>query len=73
VGGEGGQSQPQRRLPDGRSRASPANELCETELPLSRLLGIINQTVGGRMLEALSVARLGPEDPRPAKLQPEAT
>jgi hypothetical protein len=47
--------------------------LCETELPLSRLLGIINQTVGGRMLEALSVARMGLEDPRPAKLQPEAT
>jgi hypothetical protein len=63
----------QPRLPDGPSRASPTNELCETELPLSCLSGIINQTVGGRMLEALSVARMGLEDPRPAKLQPEAT
>jgi hypothetical protein len=51
----------------------PTNELCETELPLSCLLGIINQTVGGLVLEALSVARLGLEDPRPAKLQLEAT
>jgi hypothetical protein len=73
VGREGGHSQPQRRLPDGRSRASPTNELCKTELPLICLLGIINQTDGGRMLEALSVARLALEDPRPAKLQPEAT